>query len=467
MSVPKSFLDILKNCTLDQMQAMSVTLTNRINQIKGVINDPASYKNYSPASYVDIIPDFISDDVIISGLKDDLDNIMSSNRSSNSVTSQWLAYHNEPYIFGNKSYNAMDLKYYPSIIEIMNRVNLHPLTSGDMNSCLINRYENNGVAGRLHSDNEKIISQYSSICTISVGPTRTIDFRKNNNNPIVKSLELTSGSMFIMKPGCQKSLKHKLNKDDELSGVRYSISFRKSVSPDEFNEPPVVDQQANDELPDIDHEKLTSQTPEGGQIKNNSIKIPTVLIAGDSITKNLHASKIGKKHVRVDNISVGGHNMHRTLKSIEEYHEKNKDTVKVTKVFVSVGCNDIRFVYSRGVNHLKAPLTRLILTIKDLFPSALIFFHSVLPVRIQNRWTDINVCKLNDILKSYCHFHNIYYLNFFRLFLTRDGNRNDNMFRDDVHPKNSCMGLFAMYYIKIIHNNDDIYFNPDIISRLR
>ena len=49
-------------------------------------------------------------------------------------------------------------------------------TTRDLNCCLVNRYTNANIAGRLHADDEDIISTTSSIVTVSLGAVRTIDF---------------------------------------------------------------------------------------------------------------------------------------------------------------------------------------------------------------------------------------------------------------------------------------------------
>ncbi len=308
------------------------------------------------------------------------------------------------------------------------------------------------IAGRLHADDEKSMGQTSSICTVSLGPDRTIDFRKSSSSPLVKSLNLTNGSMFVMHPGCQSSLKHRVNKGLPSDGVRYSISFRRAVPvlPVSISKPLNVNNSVS---------SASTSTP-----TQQDCKTPVVLIAGDSITHRLKADLLGKNRVRVDNISVGGSTFHKTQESLEEFHAKNKDNVCVTKLFISAGCNDIRNVYSRGVHHLKAPITRLMLKVKSLFPDANVYFHSVLPNAVVDKWTVDNVYGVNKLIRDCCTINRFYYLDLFTCFLTPKGERNDLLFSDNVHPKRSGMGIIARQYIKLIH--DDLSkFNPDVLPR--
>ena len=397
-----------------------------------------------PSTLIEYIPVFVEEEDEVTALQSELETVMHGNRSQTHVTSQWLALDLEAYEFGHKSYPAKNLKDFPSLLKLMDKVNDNPLVSGVMNSCLVNYYGNNDVAGRLHSDNEQRISQTSSICTVSLGPSiRTIDFRKDGSSPIVKSLTLQSGSAFIMKPGCQRVLKHKLNKSSVDDGFRFSVSFRASLTKSPKSTTP------NLASPDI--------------VSDDDCRVPTVLIAGDSIARDLHANKIGKDKINTANIGVGGYNIHRTLKAIEKYHDENSSKVNVKKLFISVGTNDIRYVYSRGVKHLKAPLIRLLDRAKELFPSAEVYVHSVLPGFEENCWTAGNVMDVNRLIRSVCSEKGVYYLNFFRLFLQNNGNRNASLFRDSVHPTwERGMGLLARVYIQLIHRGKSC-FNPDII----
>ena len=446
MALVQQFLDLIKDCTdLVSLCAMEKSLVAHIKAMQD-----------NPALQVDFIPDFVSDKVLSDGLEAEVESIMENNKSTTHVTSQWLSDSGDSYEFGKKTHRALKLRDYPCIVKLMEEVNDHELTSRNMNSCLINRYDNQDVAGRLHADNEKTICQRSSICTVSLGETRSIDFRVNASTPVAKSLSLTPLSMFIMKPGCQQIVKHKLNKGNIPSGVRYSISFRHSINAESEGH-------VSAEAFSAFHQAFSSpQQSNDNTSASSDCREPTVLIAGDSISKRLNPRKIGKGKIRTDNISVGGYSIHKTQEAIVQYHTDNSSNVCVKKIFISAGTNDICRTFSRGVNHLKAPLTRLLLKCKELFPDATIYFHSVLPLKKENVWTIRNVLNFNEMLRSVCSVQKVFYLNFFKLFLDKNGNRNNEMFWDAVHPRNNCMGIFAKHYIQLIHR-DRSGFNPDII----
>ncbi len=440
MSVVQSFTDLLKGCSLDGMKTLSSVLADHIANAEKVQNDPSLLIDYEP--------NLIVNGQELDSLFKEVELLMAKNKSTSHTTSQWLASDSNAYRFGRQTYNAVDITKFPNIMKVMHAVNGHNLSTGDMNGCLVNRYANGDIAGRLHADDEKSMSQISSICTVSLGPDRTIEFRRNSSSPIVKSLNLSNGSMFVMHPGCQSSLKHKVNKGLTSDSVRYSLSFRKAVP-----EPSISDKTSPG---------VSSPTSSSSSMAQQHSKPPVVLIAGDSITQRLKSDLIGKNRVKVENISAGGSTFHNTQVALEEYHEKNKDNVDVKKVFISAGCNDIRYTYSRGVQHLKAPITRLMIKVKSLFPNAEIYFHSVLPNAIKNKWTVSNVCGVNNLIRDCCKINKFYYLNVFNSFLTPGGRRNAMLFSDDVHPKRSSMGIIAKQYIRLIHNESS-NFNPDVV----
>ncbi len=91
-------------------------------------------------------------------------------------------------------------------------------------------------------------------------------------------------------------------------------------------------------------------------------------------------------------------------------------------------------------------------TIRDtLGQDCKIYFQSLLPFEIQNRWTARNVLAFNALLRGCCCELKCYYINVFSLFLDRRGERDSSMFKDAVHPLHRNLGLIAKRYIDIIH----------------
>ena len=95
-----------------------------------------------------------------------------------------------------------------------------------VNSCLVNKYEENTSVLPEHSDDEGDICPWSSIFTLSLGATRTIVFRN------VQSKEETpvfcqGRSLYQMTRQSQDFHKHQMKAEPEQpNGVRYSLTFR-------------------------------------------------------------------------------------------------------------------------------------------------------------------------------------------------------------------------------------------------
>ena len=113
----------------------------------------------------------------------------------------------------------------------MDIVNAHPATSGDMTACLISCMSSKDSNLSYHADDQSIIDQSSDICTVSFGPSRSLDFIWKSNNkqgrkgkPISPefSVPATNHSINVMKAGYQSKILHRVPPGSE-GGVRYSL----------------------------------------------------------------------------------------------------------------------------------------------------------------------------------------------------------------------------------------------------
>ena len=436
--IPQSYHELLDNSSLAAKKGMLNILLDRIKA------DESAATQSELGSFIDYIPDFIPDnDFLLPVLEAELNSMLS--QYSSKVTSQWVAMDQQPYTFGHKTYNASHFSEYPGLFKLLQAVIKHPSSSGDLNSCLVNRYSSHLVAGRLHADDEDNISDLSSVITVSIGAERTIDFAKDSKSPVIKTLTLQPNSAFVMRPGCQQLLKHRLNRGQPGSGIRFSISFRSAVVVPQCNVPVYVIPNSRTSKASSDNSAASEKSCEQGA------REPLVLIAGDSLARDLKPHLLGKKRVAVENICEGGSWINQTENKIVEFSQSMDPKYRVEKVFLSVDANDIRYCYSRGIRHLKAPLRRLIQKVYELFPGAKIYFQSLLPFFEVNPWTVSNVLGYNALLKECCYEHKAFYINVFKVFLDNDGNRNNFLFKDSVHPRDKAVGLIARRYIDIIH----------------
>ena len=359
--------------------------------------------------------------------------------------------------------NPKLISNYHFIPKILDIVNSHHSTSGDMNACLVSCMSTKDSSLSYHADHEDMIDQNSDICTVSFGPARTLDFlRKDSNHggrkgsplPPEFSVPATNHSMNVMKAGCQSHLLHRVP-PGKVGGVRYSLSFRK-----------VLTQQPNVPL---------DQHGTSSSIMNDATNVPsthalnkkkkTVLLAGDSYFERLDVDKLGKGKQSVCKVAKGGRKIEGVLKSLEDFSTNNPD-FDVVKLFMCVGTNDIRNCRERGVLHLKTPLQSLFTKAKELFPNAKVYVQSLLPIPSNgNRFSDRNVLAMNRLIFNLCSKYRLFFVDAFSYFLNRFGNRNVYLFPKfderkqffDIHPNPKGMGVLARQYIFLIHSKR---FNP-------
>ena len=465
-NLPESFLPLLSSSSLVEKRAMLVALSDSIRK------DEASAKR-SPAqlsSYVDYIPSFISDETFIGGIQAELDSMKLKAPNSRKVKTFWLNTSSGSYKYSGATHEPHLISNYPSISALMDKLNKSDTVPGDnLDSCLVTCYSTAKKSLTVHADDEKEICQMSSICNVSIGSTRTIEFEpkvSNYKGALVCTFDLEHCSVNIMKPGCQQVLKHRVIPAEHQVGhqnIRYCLSFRKYIDTSAISSVPNPTGSVED---DFISEHITVSPNEPTSFKpDNSVRqhyIDTVLFAGDSHFSRLDPEKLGKgknSQINVINISKGGLNIRKTEETISDFCATNT-SYNVVKVFVSVGTNDIRYC-TRGVRHLTRPLQLLSERIKLCFPKADVFYQSLLPLPVVNPFVVENVNSFNDLLYEICTKNKIYFFNVFVDFLGYNYHRNAEMFEEDqtnVHLNSYGLCCLASMYKYRIHSKKK--FNP-------
>ena len=146
--------------------------------------------------------------------------------------------------------------------------------------------------------------------------------------------------------------------------------------------------------------------------------------------------------------------------------------MRVTKIFVSVGTNDIRHIDTPL--SLKNPFKFLFHKLKESFPESKIYFQSLLPLpcRSDRDWdTNTRVLETCKIIINECSYHKFYYIDAFHRFAIpfnarRQDDprcRNEKLFeKSGIHPNVlRGMGALARLYIKALRSS---YFNPFCIQ---
>ena len=384
--------------------------------------------------------------------------------NSNKVFTKWLSPSSDSYNYGTVVNKPFPISNYPSISKLMEIINIHPSTSGDMDSCLVSRFEDHKVNLKLHKDNEVLISQTSSICTVSLGAPRSLELVLDGkrNSWTDKSLPATDRTVNIMKPGCQAVMKHRVppGKPSAIGETawRYSLSFRKLAVPTISTTFPAVPAPSHPPHPSPHQAPLKEEHPKQPKKSIN-------LIAGDSFLARLDASRLGRDKEEVVNIAKGGAKITAIQHSLEEF-ASNNPSVHVKKLFLSFGANDIRYC-KLTIRHLKNAVGDLLKMSKKLFPGAKIFVQSIPPVHPNGLdHIPMNVINMNNLIFDRCSRYKIFYVDVFWAFIDRNGNRNDRLFPRydpiknfyDIHPSPKAgMPVLARFYLRLIHSK---WFNP-------
>ena len=245
-----------------------------------------------------------------------------------------------------------------------------------------------------------------------------------------------------MLPGCQSAFKHRVLAGT-ASGHRYSLSFRSIKTPSYSSSPtdPIMCTQ--------------SLSPNTGI----EVKPQASLILGTSITKNLIPEKLIKRGSPsvCFNRSTGGARIRDAIDNLKDFHSSHGEKYNVTKVFLSIGTNDIRYC-EHGVGHLKFFLNKLVCDTKYLFPNAKIYMQSLIPIKRRNMFTAKNVLDFNRLIYEMCVLHKCYYMDIFKPFLNYYGSDiNSLLYTDEVHLNQYGTVMLARAYKAIINN---FRFNP-------
>lgn len=100
------------------------------------------------------------------------------------------------------------------------------------NSVLLNYYRDGRDSMGFHSDDEPELGPSPTIASLSLGESRLLAFkRKGRSDTRLVNIELTSGSLLLMKGDTQRNWKHGIVKSSRPVGPRVNLTFRKIQAP--------------------------------------------------------------------------------------------------------------------------------------------------------------------------------------------------------------------------------------------
>lgn len=127
------------------------------------------------------------------------------------------------------SYSGLDLvplPFTPLLRDIKHAV--ERATGHSFNSVLLNYYRNERDSMGMHSDDEPELGSQPAIASVSFGATRTFILRHRQSKQTIK-LDLTSGSVLLMRGRTQHFWLHGINKSSRQIGPRVNLTFRNIV----------------------------------------------------------------------------------------------------------------------------------------------------------------------------------------------------------------------------------------------
>lgn len=95
---------------------------------------------------------------------------------------------------------------------------------------LLNLYRDGKDSVSWHRDKERNWGAEPVIASLSMGAARTFQFRNYEEKSVTRSVELTPGSLLIMKGASQRCWEHQIAKTSKRIGPRLNITFRVLVN---------------------------------------------------------------------------------------------------------------------------------------------------------------------------------------------------------------------------------------------
>lgn len=385
---------------------------------------------------------------------------------SDKVATQWLL--DEPNSHSDLKRSLL-IDNYSAINKLKSIINQHDECIGTVNGCIINCFKSNSARLRPHADDEPYIDKNTSICTYSIGATRSFGiFEKKHKDPErLRTYSLQSNSLFIMQPGSQECTKHQIlpssiqnpHRDSE---IRYSISFRRVIPNKRSGTVNVVSN--GDKEQDICSDN---------DISNRD----TTLILGSSITKYISSNRLmGKRIVNVINLSSSGAKINDVVETLDAFftgkhiYFNNSDAIErdkltVTNVIINIGTNDV-LTSPTDTNKRYIPIQNMVTKAQSYYPEARVHLTSVIPIPTNSLDVIKGVIDFNKMLVRICRVLHCYYIDVFDNFLDMRGYIDPIYYRYDrvrgvvdIHLSKIGLGNLCRAYIKIITNR----FNPFVL----
>ncbi|MBV9852134.1 MAG: alpha-ketoglutarate-dependent dioxygenase AlkB [Armatimonadetes bacterium] len=112
----------------------------------------------------------------------------------------------------------------PTLLAIKARV--EPACGAAFNSVLLNLYRDGRDSVSWHSDDEPELGENPVIGSVSLGAARRFGLKHKEHAELRHSLELTPGSLLVMRGPTQRHWRHQVPRTGRPSGPRINLTFR-------------------------------------------------------------------------------------------------------------------------------------------------------------------------------------------------------------------------------------------------
>jgi len=112
----------------------------------------------------------------------------------------------------------------PALLRMKERV--EAAAAVRFNSVLLNLYRDGRDSVGWHSDDEPELGENPVIASVSLGATRVFQFKHKHNPDLRHQIELTHGSLLLMRGATQHFWKHQIPKTAKPTGPRINLTFR-------------------------------------------------------------------------------------------------------------------------------------------------------------------------------------------------------------------------------------------------
>ncbi len=112
----------------------------------------------------------------------------------------------------------------PELLQIRERI--EPVAGVEFNSVLLNLYRHERDSVSWHSDDEPELGINPVIASVSFGATRRFQFKHKTDPQQRAALDLTHGSLLLMRGPTQHFWKHQIPKSSRPHGPRINLTFR-------------------------------------------------------------------------------------------------------------------------------------------------------------------------------------------------------------------------------------------------